>query len=83
MKALYGAAASIRRIGGKIVADQKALVLQAAAEKHHDIERKDLQKRDLLTLLIKANMATDIPEDQKMTDADVMGREYMFMDRSV
>ncbi|EIW62528.1 cytochrome P450 [Trametes versicolor FP-101664 SS1] len=79
LKALNGAAASIRRIGGKIVADQKASVLQAAAEKHHDIERKDLQKRDLLTLLIKANMATDIPGDQKMTDADVMGQIPTFL----
>lgn len=63
-------------MGSKLVTDQKAATAQAAAEKHaQGPERKDLQGRDLLTLLIKANMATDIPDNQKMTDEDVISRE--------
>ena len=38
------------------------------------IERRDLRSRDLLTLLIKANMATDIPDSQRLSDEDVLAR---------
>ena len=30
--------------------------------------------RDLLSLLLKANMATDIPDNQRLTDEDVLAR---------
>lgn len=66
----------INCVGSKLVTDQKAATARAAAEKHaQGPERSDLQGRDLLTLLIKANMATDIPDNQKMTDEDVISRE--------
>jgi hypothetical protein len=32
--------------------------------------------RDLLSLLVKANMAVDIPEDQRLSDEDMLGRLY-------
>ena len=58
------------------VAERKAEILRAASEKNLDgIERKDLQSRDLLTLLMKANMAKDIPNEQRLSDADVINRE--------
>ena len=46
----------------------------ADAEKR-GVKRDDLQGRDLLSLLIKANMATDIPESQRLSDEDVLARE--------
>jgi hypothetical protein len=30
--------------------------------------------RDLLSLLVRANMATDIPESQRLSDQDVLAR---------
>ncbi|KAI0633788.1 cytochrome P450 [Trametes polyzona] len=77
-KQIKQASDTIKRVGMKLVMDKKAATLRAAMEKHADgPERKDLQGRDLLTLLIKANMATDIPEDQKLSDNDVLGRTFL------
>ncbi|KAI0633800.1 cytochrome P450 [Trametes polyzona] len=79
-KKVTEASGVIRRIGAKLVMDKKAATIQAAKEKHIDgPERKDLVGRDLLTLLIKANMATDIPEDQKLSDQDVLGQIPTFL----
>ncbi|KAH9851382.1 cytochrome P450 [Lenzites betulinus] len=74
-----GAADVIRRVGSQLVIDRKTSTMQAAMEKHHNVERKDLQGRDLLTLLIRANLATDIPESQKLSDADVLGQIPTFL----
>jgi len=32
--------------------------------------------RDLLSLLVRANMATDLPESQRMSDRDVLARTW-------
>ena len=75
-KAVLGAGEVIKRVGMQLVAERKAAILREASEMHKDgIERKDLKDRDLLTLLIKANMAKDIPESQRLSDQDVLGRE--------
>ena len=54
---------------------KEALKAQANAEKR-GIKREDLQGRDLLSLLIKANMATDIPDNQRLSDEDVLARTF-------
>ncbi|KAI0824809.1 cytochrome P450 [Trametes gibbosa] len=69
----------IRRIGSQLVTDRKTATMRAAMETHHSIKRKDLQGRDLLTLLIKANLATDVPESQKLSDVDVFGQIPTFL----
>ena len=64
-----------RRIGLQLIQEKKdALKAQANAEKR-GIEREDLQGRDLLSLLIKANMATDVPDSQRLSDFDVLARK--------
>ena len=63
------------RIGMQLILEKKrALKAHADAEKR-GVKRYDLQGRDLLSLLIKANMATDIPESQRLSDEDVLARE--------
>nr|BED42948.1 cytochrome P450 monooxygenase [Trametes versicolor] len=80
LKRVEEAADVIKRVGSKLVTDQKAATARAAAEKHaQGPERNDLQGRDLLTLLIKANMATDIPDNQKMSDEDVISQIPTFL----
>ena len=39
------------------------------------VEKKDFQGRDLLSLLIKANMATDLSDSARMTDEEIQARE--------
>ena len=61
----------MRRIGMQLIAEKKADIMRATAE-----GKEKPRSRDLLTLLLKANMATDIPENQRLSDEDVLGREY-------
>ena len=64
----------MHRVGMELIREKKAAVL---SEKSSSVEKKDVQGRDLLSLLIKANMATDIPENQRMTDDEVLSRAYL------
>ncbi|KAJ3001534.1 hypothetical protein NUW54_g6359 [Trametes sanguinea] len=65
---------TVRRIGNELVQARKAALLQEMQEKNiDDLQRQDLQGRDLLTLLIRANMAKDVPDYQRLSDEDVVG----------
>ncbi|KIJ16578.1 hypothetical protein PAXINDRAFT_11029, partial [Paxillus involutus ATCC 200175] len=64
---------TMERIGKGLLTKAKAAVLSGATEKR-GIEKSIAQGRDLLTLLVKANMATDIPENQRLSDNDVLAR---------
>ena len=67
----------MRRIGLQHVAEKKAAIMREnheSKEKEGGVERKDLHGRDLLTVLLKANMATDIPDNQRLSDEDVLAR---------
>nr|BED42949.1 cytochrome P450 monooxygenase [Trametes versicolor] len=74
------ASQTFQRIGTQLVEDRKAAILKEASEKHlQGIGRKDLQGRDLLTLLIRANMAQDVPESQRLSNEDVIGQIPTFL----
>lgn len=70
------AQAVMRRIGMGLLEEKKAAILAMQQEKGRDIERKDVAGKDLLTLLIKANMAADVPESHRLSDEEVLGRKY-------
>jgi hypothetical protein len=38
------------------------------------VEKQDVQGHDLLSLLIKSNIAADMPEDMRMTDSEILSR---------
>ena len=65
----------MQRIGRSLIAEKKAAIRADIAQKGRGMERKDVTDRDLLTLIIKANMATDIPESQRLTDDEVLARK--------
>lgn len=69
------ALAVMHRIGKQLIAEKKAAILEAVVRKGRGIEKKDMAERDLLSLLIKANMATDIPESQRLSDAEILARK--------
>ena len=64
----------MQRIGMQILKEKKAEILRESKENNGEIGKKDLQGRDLLTLLLKANMATDIPDSQRLTDDELLAR---------
>ena len=64
-----------RRVGMQIIQEKKAEIMKAATGEKGAADA--LASRDLLTLLLKANMSTDIPENQRMSDEDVLAREFI------
>ncbi|KIO34089.1 hypothetical protein M407DRAFT_17002 [Tulasnella calospora MUT 4182] len=60
------------RIGMKIVQDKRDAVV--AASNGREVEKKTVEGRDLLSVLVKANMATDVKDSERMSDEEVMGQ---------
>lgn len=60
------------RIGKELLDNSKAALQRNGLK----VDKESLKSKDLLTLLLRANMATDVPEDQKMSDADVLARKF-------
>ncbi|KAG9318254.1 cytochrome P450 [Chiua virens] len=69
---------TMARIGKELLSDAKAAARASATEKG-EIEKNSLHGRDLLSLLVKANMATDIPENQRLCDEDVLAQVPTFL----
>lgn len=63
------AKATMDRIGNRLISEAKRF-WDATGEKEGSV-----QARDLLSLLIKANMDASIPESQRLSDFDVLARE--------
>ncbi|KAH0835842.1 cytochrome P450 [Lanmaoa asiatica] len=55
------------------------LVARESATEKGDIEKNSLRGRDLLSLLVKANIATDVPESQRLSDEDVLAQVPTFL----
>lgn len=66
----------MKRIGAELVAKKKAAIITSSKQGGIDLSKRDVEGRDLLTLLIKANMASDIPENQRLSDEEVIAREF-------
>ena len=49
-----------------------------ATEKNSSLGKNSWKARDLLSLLVRANMATDLPSTEKMTDDEMVARNYPF-----
>ncbi|KAN0097940.1 Cytochrome P450 [Tylopilus felleus] len=69
---------TMTRIGKQLMWSAKAAAHASATEKG-EIEKNSLHGRDLLSLLIKANMASDIPESQRLPDEDVLAQVPTFL----
>lgn len=66
----------IRSIGQNVISQKKAEILSSSEiDSKGRVEKKNIQGRDLLSLLMKANMATDIPDHARMTEEDILARK--------
>jgi hypothetical protein len=61
---------TMARIGDKLLRDSHA----AIHAENDVVEKSSWKRRDLLSLLMRANMATDLPPGQRMSDEDVLAR---------
>ncbi|KAJ7473306.1 cytochrome P450 [Mycena latifolia] len=71
-KVLERARASLERIGRMVLKDSKAALDSAADEKYMT------RRRDLLSLLLKSNMAADVPANQRLGDEVVIAQLSTF-----
>ncbi|KZO92421.1 cytochrome P450 [Calocera viscosa TUFC12733] len=72
---------TMRRVGLELVRRKKEAVRQTLDGKREekDIGRSQLAGRDLLTALVRANMANDVPASQKMDDEEVLAQISTFL----
>ncbi|KAI0037047.1 cytochrome P450 [Vararia minispora EC-137] len=70
---------TIRTIGMKLITEKKAAILASHATAGDAVKRKDFEGYDLLTLLIKSNMASDLPESARMTDDEILAQVPTFI----
>ncbi|KDQ07868.1 hypothetical protein BOTBODRAFT_38425 [Botryobasidium botryosum FD-172 SS1] len=68
----------MRRIGLELIRQKKDAVLAEVGDSG-TVEKSSVKSRDLLSLLIKANMASDIPESQKMSDEEILDQISTFL----
>jgi len=79
-KALASTIKATRAIGKKLISQKKSEILASAdVDAKGGVEKKNIQGRDLLTLLIKANMATDILDNARMSDEDILSQVPTFL----
>jgi hypothetical protein len=70
------------RIGRQLLRDSKSALERAEASGTREKDER-FRRRDLLSLLLKANMSTEVTEGQRMSDEDVVARESFFSLRLV
>jgi len=70
------AQSTMARIGRQLLGDSKAAI--AASEKAGE-KNTVLRGRDLLSLLVRANTATDLSDNQRMSDEDVLAQVPTFL----
>ncbi|KAH9054513.1 cytochrome P450 [Lactarius vividus] len=70
----------IRGVGSQLIRDKKAAVLaELSLDASGIVEKHDVQGHDLLSLLIKSNMASDIPECMRMSDEEILSQLPTFL----
>jgi len=75
-RALSSTLKATRAIGKDLISQKRSEILASAdVDAKGGVEKRNIQGRDLLTLLIKANMATDIPDSARMSDEEILARE--------
>ena len=60
-------------IGRKLLIDSKA-----AIEQNKNMDRGSGKSKDLLSLLVRANTSTELADNQRMSDEDVLARAFIF-----
>ena len=76
-RTVQSAQAVVRRVGMQLIAERKAAI-KAELQGEGKDATSGFKGRDLLTLLIKANMSEDVPENQRLTDDEVLARMSPF-----
>ena len=66
----------IHEIGMQLIAEKKAAIYENRAVSDEVVKREDIEGHDLLSLLLRSNMASDLPESARLSDKDILAREF-------
>ncbi|KAN0109020.1 cytochrome P450 monooxygenase [Russula decolorans] len=70
----------IQHTGSQLIQDRKAAVrAECDVNGSGPVERQDVGGHDLLSLLIKANIAADMPESMRMSDSEILSQVATFL----
>ncbi|KAF9235974.1 cytochrome P450 [Melanogaster broomeanus] len=69
---------AMQRIARELLMSAKAAA-RAGAKETGEIDKSSIHGRDLFSQLVKANMATDIPKSQRLSDEDVLAQFATFL----
>lgn len=72
-KTVYRCQETIRRVAGKLVQQKKTRIMDG------EKSGSAYAGKDLLSLLLKSNIATDLPPDQRISDEDILHNINTFM----
>ncbi|KAI0258648.1 cytochrome P450 [Gloeopeniophorella convolvens] len=79
-RAMASTLRSISVIGRELIQRRKVEILATAeSDAKGAVEKRTIQGRDLLSLLIKANMASDIPDSARMGDEEILSQVPTFL----
>ncbi|VDC05284.1 unnamed protein product [Peniophora sp. CBMAI 1063] len=73
------AQALIESIGMRLIQSKKQAIIRETFLSPTEVEKKDIQGSDLLSLLLRANMASDLPESARMSDTDIVSQVPTFL----
>ncbi|KAI0027682.1 cytochrome P450 [Vararia minispora EC-137] len=72
-----------RHVGMRLIAGKRAALLRDRAVPSETgsvkLKKNDIEGSDLLSLLIKANMAMDLPDNLRLSDEDILAQVPTFM----
>ncbi|KAI0027118.1 cytochrome P450 [Vararia minispora EC-137] len=80
LREVRAARKTLDRVGKRLLEERKAAIrASTAVGSDGKIDRKLFQDKDILTLLVRANMASDLPENARMTDDEVLAQIPTFL----
>lgn len=78
MRTVWKSKAVISRVGRQLLDQKKNVVEEMTAGK---LEKGDDIGKDLLSIIVRANMGSDVKTDQRLTDDEVMAQILTFVSR--
>jgi hypothetical protein len=63
----------IERIGARLIKEKKAAL---GIDGNKSVDKDEIAGHDLLSLLIKSNVAEGIADNMRMTDTEIISRAY-------
>ncbi|KZV72431.1 cytochrome P450 [Peniophora sp. CONT] len=67
----------INSVGTRMIQEKKAAVLSSKVNGH--IEKDDISGHDLLSLLIRSNLASDMPQSMRLSDEEILAQVPTFL----